>query len=260
QPYPYTLDYNGKISNKNVKEAFLNLIDFVQKNPKQTELVVTILLYQVRQLMKSNQVKIIKLSNPEQFEIKTIVDCLDYHFSFNYKTKGASKLPVLAFYSVYQQLIKKLERYKLCSLKPLGSHTASDRTSENAGDIEVFRSNKKLIEAIEIKQGNPINIQMLRIAKDKIITFNPRRYCIFSSSDINQSDSDLIEEEIKNIRDIHGCQIIVNGTITTLKYYLRLLSSLENFIEGYSNLVESDQELQTTHKLKWNEILSKLSN
>jgi DNA (cytosine-5)-methyltransferase 1 len=29
QPYPYNLDYNGKISNKVVKEAFLNVLDFV---------------------------------------------------------------------------------------------------------------------------------------------------------------------------------------------------------------------------------------
>ncbi len=73
------------------------------------------------------------------------------HFSFNYKTHGASKLPVLAFFALYQQLIKEVERYKSCTLKDLASHTSSDRKSKSAGDIEIFDKNKNLIEAIEIK-------------------------------------------------------------------------------------------------------------
>lgn len=258
QPYPYTLDYNGNISNKKVKEAFLKLIDFVETYPNNTELVLRILLSEVRKITEANKIKIIKLNNPEKFDIITVVNCLDYHFHFNYKTHGASKLPVLAFYAIYQHLIQEVERYKSCTLNPLGSHTASDRTSKTAGDIEIIGSKKNLIEAIEIKHGKPIDLQIILIAKDKIIKFNPRRYCIFSSANIQAEQSQLIEEEIKNIRDTHGCQIIINGIIPTLKYYLRLLTSVEKFIESYSNLVESDQELQAIHKIKWNEILSQL--
>ena len=198
------------------------------------------------------------LNNPEKFDIITIVNCLDYHFNFNYKTHGASKLPVLAFYAIYQQLIQEFERYKSCTLNPLGSHTASDRTSKTAGDIEILGNKKTLIEVIEIKHGKPIDLQIIRIAKDKIIKFNPRRYCVFSSANIQVEQSELIEQEIKNIREIHGCQIIINGIIPTLKYYLRLLTSVETFINNYSTLVESDPELQLIHKIKWNEILSQL--
>lgn len=62
--------------------------------------------------------------------------------------------------------------------------------------------------------------------------------------------------EISEIDNNHGCQIIINGTIPTLKYYLRLISSLDKFINKYSMLIESDSELQIDHKIKWNEILS----
>ncbi|ACB53859.1 putative site-specific DNA-methyltransferase [Crocosphaera subtropica ATCC 51142] len=258
QPYPYTLDYNGNISNKKVKEAFLNLIDFVETYPNNTEIILKILFSEVRKITEANKIKIIKLNNPEKFDIATIVNCLDYHFNFNYKTHGASKLPVLAFYAIYQQLIQEVERYKSCQLNPLGSHTASDRTSKTAGDIEIIGNRKTLLEVIEIKQGKPIDLQIIRIAKDKIIKFNPRRYCIFSSANIKVEQSELIEQEIKKIRETHGCQIIVNGIIPTLKYYLRLLTSVENFINNYSNLVESDPELQAIHKIKWNEILFQL--
>ena len=258
QPYPYTLNYNGKINNKAVKKAFLNIIDFVEKNPKLTEVVSKILIYQVKQATKTNQISIIKLVNPEKLNILTITNCLDSHFNYNYKAFGASKLPVIAFYSIYQMLIQEVERYKGCKLKALGSHTASDLTSKSAGDIEIFDKNKKLVEAIEIKHGKPINLQMVLNAKDKILKYDPRRYYIFSSADIQTEDKIKIKDEVEFITNNHGCQVIVNGIIPTLKYYLRLISSVEKFVEDYSKLVEQDRELQAIHKIQWNSILETL--
>ena len=67
-------------------------------------------------------------------------------------------------------------------------NTASDLTSQSAGDIEVFDENNKLFEAVEIKHGKKIDLQMIRIAKEKIVKYQPQRYCIFSSYDIKTSD------------------------------------------------------------------------
>ncbi|MCD7740063.1 MAG: hypothetical protein LUH11_01785, partial [Candidatus Gastranaerophilales bacterium] len=47
QPFPYTLDYKGNIRDVEVKEAFLNLVDFIQKEPRDTENLVMSLLYYV---------------------------------------------------------------------------------------------------------------------------------------------------------------------------------------------------------------------
>ena len=258
QPYPYTLNYNGKINNKAVKEAFLNIIDFIETNPKQAETTTKLLIYQVKQTTKSNQISITKLVNPEKLNITTVINCLDAHFNHNYKTFGASKLPVLAFYAIYQRLIQEVERYKDCIVKDLGSHTASDRTSKTAGDIEIFAKKKQLIEAIEIKYGKPINLQIILNAQDKIIKHNPRRYYIFSSVDIKPEDKIKIQAQIEFIAINHGCQVIINGIIPTLKYYLRLVMSVEKFVEDYSQLVEQDQELQAVHKIQWNNILKSL--
>jgi len=216
-----------------------------------------ILLGQVIQNTNFNKIEITKIENNTRLNIRVIVDCLEEHFNFNYKTHGASKLPVLAFYAIYQILIEEVERYKLCTLKNLASHTASDLTSRSAGDIEVFDENNKLFEAVEIKQGKKIDIQMIHIAKEKIVKYHPQRYCIFSSSDISSLDTELIDIKISEIAKKYGCQVIINGTIPTLRYYLRLITSLDNFINKYSRLIESDSELQVNHKIKWNEILSK---
>ena len=258
QPYPYTLDYNGKINNKAVKEAFLNIIDFVEKNPKQAEITAKLVIHQVKQATQADIISIVKLVNPEKLNITTTINCLEAHFSYKYKTFGASKLPVLAFYAIYLRLVQEVERYKGCNLKDLSSHTASDRTSKTAGDIEIFDKKKKLIEAIEIKYGKPIDLQMILNAKDKILKHDPRRYYIFSSADTKLDDKLKIQNEIKFIASNHGCQVIVNGIIPTLKYYLRLVMSVERFVEDYSKLVEQDRELQAIHKIQWNNILSTL--
>ncbi|MGK7952869.1 MAG: DNA cytosine methyltransferase [Xenococcaceae cyanobacterium] len=56
----------------------------------------------------------------------------------------------------------------------------------------------------------------------------------------------------------HGCQVIVNGIIPTLKYYLRLITSVETFVKDYSQLIEQERELQAIHKIQWNNILKTL--
>ncbi|MGL4758870.1 MAG: DNA cytosine methyltransferase [Patescibacteria group bacterium] len=258
QPYPYTLEYNGKINNISVKEAFLNIIDFVENHRDLTEIITEILIYQVKENTLANQISIDKLVDPEKLNITTVINCLEAHFNHNYKTFGASKLPVIAFYTIYLQLIQEVERYKGCIIKNLGSHTASDRTSKTAGDIEIFDKKKQLIEAIEIKQGKPINLQMVLNAKDKILKHHPRRYYIFSSADIYKADKIKIQAEIELITRDHGCQVIINGIIPTLKYYLRLITSIEKFVEDYSQLVQGDKELQAIHKIQWNNILKTL--
>ena len=99
---------------------------------------------------------------------------------------------------------------------------------------------------------------MILNAKDKILKHDPRRYYIFSSADIKLDDKLKIQNEIEFIASNHGCQVIVNGIIPTLKYYLRLVMSVERFVEDYSKLVEQDRELQAIHKIQWNNILNTL--
>jgi DNA (cytosine-5)-methyltransferase 1 len=90
----------------------------------------------------------------------------------------------------------------------------------------------------------------------KVYKFNPERYYILSYYGIKEEDRVEIQRIVEDVKTKHGCQIIVNGLLPTIKYYLRLISSLEDFITEYSNLVEQDVELQKVHKEFWNEIVS----
>jgi DNA (cytosine-5)-methyltransferase 1 len=253
QPHPYTLDYEGKISNKKVKEAFLNILDFVEHYPNLATHVLTVLLAKVVEVQKQNTVEIVALQNPENLTVDTIISALQAHFNTNYKTHGGSKLPVLAFYAIYQILISELKRYEGCHLETLGSHTASDRTSNTAGDISIIKDNK-LFEVLEIKLDKEIDANIVRIAREKIIKFNPIRYYILSLKDIRFDEKNTIAELREHVKLSHGCQIIINGLIPSLKYYLRLIQNIADFVENYSLLVAKDSELQAVHKNKWNEL------
>ena len=160
----------------------------------------------------------------------------------------------MAFYAIYKSLITEVGRYKNCELVPLGSHTASDRTSKSAGDIEVMKDGK-VFEVVEIKLDKLVDINIVRIAYEKIVRFNPERYYILSYIGILESDKLGIEELISEIRDTHGCQLIVNGLLHTLKYYLRLISNPRAFFNDYIELVESDTELKIVHKTKLKELI-----
>ena len=254
QPYPYTNDYKGEISGKGMKEAFLMVVDAFQKNKSITENLLRIILNSAILFKKTNRIVIKKMSDSNEVMISTIIELLDKHFTEKYSTHGGSKLPVLAFYAIYKSLIAEVGRYKDCKLIPLGSHTASDRTSKSAGDIQVMKG-ARVFEVVEIKLDKLVDINIARIAYEKIIRFNPERYYILSYTETLEKDRKEIDELISEIRKKHGCQLIVNGLLHTLKYYLRIISDPKIFFNEYIELVKKDSELKTIHKTKLKELI-----
>ena len=255
---PYTLEYSANIE-KTIKEAFLNLIDRVQTHNQNPKYILVELFKKVIDIQKQNIITIEPIKNPDILTIDKIITLLDKQFSYNYHTSYGSKLPVIAFYSIYTILIDELSRYSDCTLKELGSHTASDRTSKSAGDIEIYK-NDNLFEAIEIKLDKVIDANLLRIAKEKIIKYNPTRYYILSYIGTKEDEKQDIDKIINEVKQNHGCQIIINGVIPTLKYYLRLIENLNEFFEIYSNLVQNDTELKKTHKEVFQDLVKELNN
>lgn len=268
QPFPYLIDYQGKIGGKGVKDAFLSILDFLEAKVKSTnqqkiaEQMTIYLLQAVVEIAKEETIEIPKIDDNKKSEIKIndIVSALEEHFYCKtYTAKGTSKLPVIAVYAIYELIIKEVNRYQNCILKPLGSHTASDRTSKSAGDIEVHYSESptSLLEVIEIKFEKPIDKHIVAIATEKIAKFNPQRYLILSSANVKQEDVSDISRMIDEVANKYKCQIIVNGVLPTIKYYLRLVNDLSEFINDYSALIEQDCEINFEHKQKWNEIITR---
>ena len=262
QPSPFDLNFPGKIRDKKIKESFLLILNDVEKNkanPKNYLIGLFILLINK---ISNKKVEIKHIDNTNYTTISLIIDCLREHFFGKYKGVGASKLPVIAIYSIYKILIKNVSRYKGKTLLPLKSHISSDKKSQDIGDITVI-DGKKFFEGVEVKHGIQIDDIIINDAFDKIKNTDTERYYILTTAEpnINIDKKEDVERSIKIIRETHGCEIIVNGIIHSLKYYLRLIPNPSEFIEVYTKSLEKEFEIGTeikeTHISMWKEIIDK---
>ncbi|MBR0077558.1 MAG: hypothetical protein IJP72_04070 [Bacteroidales bacterium] len=253
QPHPYTLDYPGNIKPQEIKFAFLQLIDKVQC---QGVSAYEILKYAFKLLIKQRDDQNIELAKPHSLSIASIIKLLEKHFTYRYTTHGASRLPTLALYAAYQCMLTQVARYKGKTLCPLESHNSADSQSGRIGDIDVNNENGSAFEGVEIKHEIPINAQLVADAYEKFKVYNTDRYYLLTTANMDAADWESIEKEVARISQIHGCQVIVNGVYTTLKYYLRLLNDPAEFIDKYVELLKNDETVKFQHKVTWNDIIS----
>ena len=253
QPHPYDLDYPGKIKPSEVKNAFLNIIDQVQVGNLNAN---DILFYFFKLLIKQRDDLNIELAKPHSLSISKIIKLLEKHFTYRYTCSGASRLPTLAIYAAYQCMMKQVARFndkQLCSLE---SHNSADSKSGRIGDIDVNNMDGSAYEGVEIKHEIQITPQLIKDAYEKFKVYNTNRYYLLTTANMDSADWDTIETEIQKIAQIHGCQVIVNGVYSTLKYYLRLVTDPAEFIDRYVELLKIDETIKFQHKVVWNEIIS----
>ena len=271
QAHPYTLAYLGKIRDTAVKNSFLQVLNDVEENqadPKKylqaifASLIDVIARPQVSlSLFENTDEDSIQSSQSDKITINTIVNSLKYHFSFNYRVAGASRLPVLAVYSAYEMLMA-IERYEGKTLSPLKSHTTSDIKSGGIGDIEVLDENGNFFEAVEIKHNIPISPQLVKDGYEKFCETPVRRYYLLTTAEPNVNESETVDQLIQQIHRQHSCEVIVNGILPSLKYYLRLLSNPKLFLDCYSKNLQLDfnqnTDIKEVHLRYWNELLNSL--
>jgi DNA (cytosine-5)-methyltransferase 1 len=254
QKVPYDSNYSGAIRPTSLKTAFLQTIDFIQKGSQLDD--VLSFIFQSLIIQRNSQQ--IDLAKPLNLPIATIVDLLSKHFDAKYSAEGASRLPVLALYAAYQCLINETKRFEGRTLLPMESHTSADSRSGRIGDIDIVDEKERAFEAVEVKHGIAITAQLVKDAFEKFKTTQVNRYYLLSTANIDISKKDEIDQEIDRIKNIHGCHVIANGLVNSLKYYLRLISDTSEFIENYVNLVENDAALKFEHKKQWNTLISKM--
>lgn len=257
QPYPYTLDYQGKIRPQELKDAFLGVIDFVQMKHEDPSKVLS---YIMRRLIFLRDSKVVSLAKPQKLPISRIITLLERHFTYKYAGSGAARLPVLAVYAAYQCLVGAVDRYKGMTLYPLEAHNSADRRSGRIGDIEVSDSEGNPFEGVEVKHGIVITPQLISEAYEKFKDRKTERYYLLTTANMDSADVDEIEKIIEKIAHIHGCQIIVNGVYSSIRYYLRMLSDPAEFVDKYVELLKTDDAVKFQHKEAWNEVVNLISS
>lgn len=253
RPKPYTLQYDENIGY--VKQEFLKVYHFVQNSPgdQLKSGLAYLLLLQIRM----REQKKIDLATPNIDIISTIVRHFSDHIHYSYSGKGASRLPVLCLYATLQLIQNETARYSKLQLKPLEEHSAADARTGAAGDIEFTGANGQIVEAIEVKHNIVITKSLILDIQSKISPFQLERYYVLTTHADCKPNEDMLAL-LDKVKNKIGCQIIVNGIIPTITYYLRLLEEPQKVYANYTYLLETDAAVTHEHREAWNEVILRL--
>lgn len=255
QNHPFDLNFPGRINSNEVKTAFLNIlneIEFYKVDPK--PFIINIMAKSIEEKIRKSVVLVNPIEKESKLTINEIMSFLNQHFNERYTSRGASILPVVAFYAIYKCLMEELERYKGKKLDKLASHYSSDRSSKNAGDIVVRNSDDSLYEVVEIKFDREIDTLTIDDAYKKIKSTTIQRYYILSTIEPTPEERRVFEKITDKILQEHGCQVIINGLMKTLYYYLRLIKNTDLFIQYYIEALDEHPEINHEHLIAWNRL------
>ena len=129
----------------------------------------------------------------------------------------------------------------------------SYKSSDEKGNIYEIKSLSGSID-------KEIDEHLVEIAYEKIKKFNPQRYFIIHTSTIHEKNYIKLNKKIKEIKEEHGCQIIIDNFFECLSTYLRLISNIEDYINLLSKNIIEDKELKLIHKKTWKEMVEKEFN
>ena len=99
-----------------------------------------------------------------------------------------------------------------------------------------------------------VTTDMVDIASQKLIDRSVDRYYILTTH-ANCAPSDEIQAQSKEVQESTGCQVIVNGVLPTLRYYLRLVSDPSKIFPNYVELLKTDTDIGYEHRERWNQII-----
>lgn len=256
RPIEYTLGFPGFPKGVGNKEAFLHLIHAAQEE-RQDPFIIIVLLFALDMRGRTR----VKYGYPEPkgLTIHVIVEALTNHFE-NSHGHNRSRLPVLAIYAVYLSLMKELERFRGKTLMPLEFHTTADMRSRKIGDVQVNGQDGTAFEGVEIKMDISFEERHISSLPEKFLGQPVDRYYLLTTAEecIKKGSERSVQQKIKEVRRETGCQIIVNGIIPSLKYYLRLMSDPEKVIKDYTKLLGEDDSVQEEHRQIWLEIMKGL--
>lgn len=249
QATPYNMEYPGRITPKSIKNDFLSLIDRVERRPDIAQAYLKEIFRQLVSFREKSQN--IALSRPKNTSIGTAVSLIEQLWKQD--SSGLSRIPVIAVYAAYQCLVSEVGRYRNHVLLPLLPHNAPDQKTGRTGDIDL-EDNSKIVEAVEIKHGVQINPELVSATIEKVKRTTVKRYYILSTNE-TLKNIEKITRLTTDARINHGCEIIVNGVAATLKYYLRLVSKTDDFIEHFVSTLEKDDNVSYETKMAWDRVV-----
>ncbi|MBC5796908.1 MAG: DNA methyltransferase [Sphaerospermopsis kisseleviana] len=248
------------LRSKSLIEPFLKLIDKIENQSIDIEDCLIYIFTQLHIIIQSQEAVFTETLEIADFtntlNIDIVMKMLERHFG----EPLSSRLPVIAIYAIYKQLFKSIRRFENKILLPLNVHTSADK--HGYGDIEINDENNHPFEILEIKHNIPIDRNMiLDIVKKSAETTIKRYYILTTYKDcfVNQNEEEYIKQLVLKIKKETGLEIIGNGIINTVKYYLRFVEDYNEFINTYTGELIRDAknstEVKDAHIQAWQMIV-----
>ena len=230
---------------------FLSLIDKIQHQTINVELCIVHILGELLILSEHHQIDYdaaLKASAVSGVtNIGTILEMLTEHFGSN----RSSRLPVIAIYAIYEQMMQTIKRYENKTLLPLNVHTSADR--HGYGDVEVVNADGSPYEVVEVKHNIPIDQNLVIDVSKKAYETSIQKYYIlttYPNTFESQEDENRIKLLILKIKKDTGMEIIPNGIIQSIKYYLRFVDDYTEYVRAYTRALVNDSQASTEVKPK----------
>jgi DNA (cytosine-5)-methyltransferase 1 len=252
---PYMADLVLKTQPKVAGPLMLSVVNSIQNSANPVDHAKAVLQIIFVSLIDARNKGKVPLEKPQNLSIDQTIALLNSHFLFGYE-KNNPRLPQVAIYAIYECIMPTMARYKNLTLGPLERMKAANRKSGSVGDVDVNKGAEPF-EAVEIKFKIDVSREHVAEAIQKIKSVSVQRYLILSTTGVANGEAEEIGKLTNTFRQTNGCEIIVNGVLDTIKYYLRLIDSPASFINRYTSLVEVDPDLGYEHRLAWNAVCAK---
>lgn len=250
------------LRNSKLNLQFLELVKQIQNRSINIERAIIYILAHLKKLSEQGEIyssDALKASDVlGVINISTILDMLSEHFGAHL----GSRLPVIAIHAIYEQMIKTINIYAETKLCPLNVHTSADK--HGYGDVEVINNDGSPFEIVEIKHGIAIDQNLIRDVAKKSNNTSIKKYYIlttYSGSFVNNEEENRIKLLVRKIKKDTGIEIIPNGIIQSIKYYLRFVNDYNQYINAYTKTLVQDAktstEIKDSHITKWTKILKK---
>ena len=241
-------------------EPFLSLMDKIQNQSFDLKDCLTYILFRLYSLSRLHQTvfdeTLMIADFSDVLNINSVIEMLTKHFG----SRLGSRLPVIAIYSAYIELFKTIKRYENKVLRPLNVHTSADK--HGYGDIEIWDDDKTPFEMVEVKHNIPIDHNLILDVAKKTENTAVKRYYVLTTDKngfVSKSEEEYINKLILKIKKERDLEIIPNGIIHSLKYYLRFVEDYREFIKTYTQELIRDAknstEVKNFHIEIWQAIL-----
>ena len=164
-------------------------------------------------------------------QIDQITRLVGEHFRSD--PRGLSLLPTLVIYSLYECLIEENVRLRGKQL------SIGDTISESGyGPIEdaiIIEDSGKLFEVIVVRNQKTITSQVVTNAFHKFWSTQSRQHYFLTTSEphFRPGEHAKLQDLVHRLETEHNCEIIIDGVLDTLKYYLRVLDDPAHFWQRY---------------------------